>query len=223
MKTLLKSTILALATLAMFASDVEAQVSVNADFMSRYVWRGADFGNSPSIQPSITYTAGNFEIGTWAAFATTGDPDGTEVDFFASYTFDSDAGSFSLSLTDYTFPDLVTESYFMSEEHYIEAGIGYGGTESFPISLFLGTFLTNDDDNSVYIEAGYDAGPVDLILGLTPSESALYGTAGAGVLNLGLSASREIVVTPTFSFDINSSVMANPYSENLFFVFGLGF
>lgn len=217
-----KSITLAIAALFFTAGEVMAQVDLGVDLMSRYVWRGADFGNSPSIQPEITASFGNFEIGTWAAFATTGDADGTEVDWFASYTFETEnSGSFDLSITDYTFP--VGPGYFDSEAHFIELGAGYGGPESFPFSISAGIFVTNDDDDSVYIELGYDTGPFDLFLGLTPAESELYGTTSAGVINLGFSTAKEVTVTDLFSIDLSASVMTNPYDETLFFVFGLGF
>ena len=31
-----------------------AQISLGADFVSRYVWRGLDFGESFSVQPALT-------------------------------------------------------------------------------------------------------------------------------------------------------------------------
>jgi hypothetical protein len=202
--------------------EVKAQVDLGVEVMSRYVWRGADFGNSPSIQPEITASVGNLEIGTWAAFATTGNPDGTEVDWFATYTFETEnAGSFEIGLTDYTFP--VGTGYFTSDAHFLEAGVGYSGTEAFPVSIFAGMFLTNDDDSSVYIEVGYDTGPFDLFVGFTPAESELYGTTGAGVINLGFGTSHEVQVSDTFSLDLMASVMTNPYDDTLFFVFGIGF
>jgi hypothetical protein len=209
--------------------EVKAQVDLGVDIMSRYVWRGFEFGNSPSIQPELSYTQGGFEIGVWGAFATSGDLDGTEVDIFASYTFETaNAGSFSLIATDYTFPVHHTgmtgsETWFSSDAHFIELGIGYEGPEEFPISIFAGMFVHNDDDNSVYIEVGYDTGPIDLFVGLTPSESAAYGTTGAGVINLGFGSSKELRITDSFAVDLSASVITNPYEENLFFVFGIGF
>ncbi|MEX0769650.1 MAG: hypothetical protein WD035_02900 [Balneolaceae bacterium] len=216
--------VLILSTVALFftTTEIKAQVDLGVDIMSRYVWRGADFGNSPSIQPDISITAGNFAIGTWAAFATTGNPDGTEVDWYASYTIDAgNAGAFDLVLTDYSFP--VGPGYFSeSDVHFVETGIGYGGPDSFPVSIFAGMFVTNDDDNSVYIELGYDTGPLDLVMGFTPSESATYGTTGAGVINLGFGTSREVQVSELLSIDLSASVTTNPYNETLFFVFGFG-
>lgn len=204
------------------ATEVKAQVNLSAEVMSRYVWRGADFGSSPSIQPDINVALGNFEIGAWAAFSTIGHPDGTEIDWYAAYHFDlNDAGSISLMLTDYTFPE--DTGFFNSDAHFLEAGIEYGGTETFPVSMFAGIFLTNDDDTSVYLELGYDTGPFDLFLGMTPAESALYGTTGAGVINAGLGTTKELSITDQFSVDLTGSVMANPYNESMFFVFGIGF
>ncbi|MEX0663048.1 MAG: hypothetical protein WEA58_12955 [Balneolaceae bacterium] len=223
MKTKLKAVILLFTGLIIFSTDAYSQLNISAEAYNRYVWRGTDFGSSPSIQPDINYSSGNFEVGTWAAFATTGDPDGTEVDFYASYLIDTNAGGLSLSITDYTFPDLDFNNYFSSNSHFIELGVGYSGPESFPITLSTGIFVTNDDDNSIYSEIGYDIRNVSLFLGFTPTESALYGTTGSGVINTGFSVSRDVPVTELFSISLNGTVVANPYSDNLYFLAGIGF
>ena len=58
------------AIVAISISPVLAQeLSLGADMVSRYVWRGTDFGQSASIQPDLAYTFGGFEIGTWASYA----------------------------------------------------------------------------------------------------------------------------------------------------------
>jgi len=221
-KTLLKFSFIS-AMIMFFAVDLSAQFSLGADFMSRYVWRGIDFGDSPSIQPDVNATFGNFNIGAWAAVATQGSPEGTEVDWYASYTFDtSKAGSFSLQLTDYTFPDLPRGNYFTKEAHFLEGGINYSGPSAFPVTVFTGVFFTNDDDYSVYTEIGYQIEMVNLFFGFTPAESALYGTSKAGVINTGISASKSLQITENFSLNLTSSIIGNPHADNLFFVFGLG-
>jgi hypothetical protein len=210
------------------APPAYGQVDIGVDIMSRYVWRGFEFGNSPSIQPEMSISSGGFSAGVWGAFATSGDPEGTEVDLWAAYTFATESGDFTLSVTDYTFPIHHTglngaETWFEGDAHFVEVGLGYDGPESFPISVFAGMFVHNDDDNSVYIELGYDAGPVNFFLGFTPSESAAYATTGAGIINAGFGATREVRISETFSIDLNAAVVANPYAEHLFFVFGIGF
>ncbi|MEX2346768.1 MAG: hypothetical protein WD604_14190 [Balneolaceae bacterium] len=223
MKTKLKTILLLTAGSLFLATDAWSQVGLSAEVMSRYVWRGADFGNSPSIQPDINYTSGNFELGTWAAFATNGNPAGTEVDFYSSYTFVTEGGDFQISLTDYTFPQAPSGNYFQSSSHFLEAGAGYSGTETFPVNIFTGVFLTNDDDYSVYTQIGYEVNDVELFLGFTPAESALYGTTSAGVINTGIAVGKDLPVTDLFSLNLSGAVIANPYSDDLYFLFGIGF
>lgn len=221
MKNIWKIGLIGMFITTFFAMPAMAQLDLGLDVASRYVWRGTDFGASPSIQPDISYTSGGFTIGSWGAFATNGNPAGTELDFYASYAFETSAGSFELSVTDYTFPEAPTGNYFAEESHFIELGVGYSGTESFPISLSTGVFVTNDDDYSIYSEVGYSVSNVDLFFGFTPAASALYGTTKAGVINTGIGTSREIKVTDSFSFSISGSVIFNPYANDAFMLFGI--
>ena len=223
MKSKLKSALLLFLFIFSISPDLMAQFTLGTDIMNRYVWRGSDFGNSPSVQPDINFSSGGFEIGAWAAFATNGNPAGTEVDLYASYTIGSTAGDFQFIITDYTFPEDPLNQYFSSSSHFVELGFGYSGTDSFPVNLFIGSFVTNDEDHSIYSRIGYEFGDVELFLGFTPSKSDLYGTTGAAVLDTGFSVSKEVKVTEFFSMKLIGSMIANPNTENLYFLFGFGF
>ncbi|MCC5925003.1 MAG: hypothetical protein JJU41_00455 [Bacteroidetes bacterium] len=212
-----------LALLTFVALPVYAQVDLGVDINSRYVWRGTDFGSSPSIQPEISYTVGNLTIGTWAAFATNGNPAGSEIDFFASYEIETKAGSFELIVTDYTFPEDPSGQYFSVSSHFVELGVGYSGTESLPLTLFTGVFVTNDDDYSIYTELGYSFSNVDLSLGFTPGASAMYGTNKAGIVSAGLGTSREVQLSDSFSITLSGQLLFNPYQEDAYFLFGFSF
>ena len=90
------------------STEVKAQeeeknspISVGVDLMSRYVWRGTDYGSSPSIQPSIEFATGGFALGFWGAY-TTNLPGVQELDLYASYTIQE---MVTIGLTDYFFPD----------------------------------------------------------------------------------------------------------------------
>ena len=76
-------------------------IDIGADIMSRYVWRGTDYGSSPSIQPYMELGLGGFALGFWGAY-TTNLPGVQELDFYANYTF-SDV--VTIGITDYFFPD----------------------------------------------------------------------------------------------------------------------
>ena len=200
------------------SSPLHAQIEIGADVMSRYVWRGTDFGNSPSIQPSLSYSAGNLTIGGWAAMATNGNPAGSEIDFYASYAL----GAFSVNVTDYTFPEAPSGTYFDAESHFLELGLAYDGSGVLPISISTGMFVTNDDDYSIYTQLGHSFSNVELFLGFTPAASVLYGTQKAWVVSTGLSTSKDVQLSETFSLTLKGSVVANPYSNNGFLLFGIG-
>lgn len=223
MKTKLKSVLLLSLFVLALSPELMAQLTLGTDVMNRYVWRGTDFGNSPSVQPDINFSSGGFEIGAWAAFATNGNPAGTEVDLYASYTIGSTAGDFQFIITDYTFPEDPMNQYFSRSSHFVELGFGYSGTDSFPVNFFIGSFVTNDDDNSIYSRIGYEIGDLELFMGFTPSKSDLYGTTGAALLDVGFSVSKELKISEFFSVNLIGSMIANPNTDNLYFLFGFGF
>ncbi len=45
-----------------------SKINISSDFVSRYIWRGLDYGKAPSIQPTFSFIKNNFEIGSWGAF-----------------------------------------------------------------------------------------------------------------------------------------------------------
>ena len=42
--------------------------NVSADIVSRYVWRGSDYNNSPAIQPTAEISYKNFAFGAWGSY-----------------------------------------------------------------------------------------------------------------------------------------------------------
>ncbi len=213
------------ALLFVFASEAKAQLDVSLEYNSRYVWRGFDFGNSPSLMPEIAFSYGGFEIGAWAAYATNGNPAGTEIDFFVSYTFETNAGDFSLSLTDYTFPDEPVP-YFEADAHFLELGFAYETmiSENTGIGLSTGVFIHNDDDNALYHEVSLtqslSEADLSLFAGFTSGEAAIYETTGFAFINVGGTVSKEFTIGSGFPLGISASLISNPHAERMFFVFG---
>ncbi len=56
-------------------------------------------------------------------------------------------------------------------------------------------------------------------IGATPSEG-MYSD-DFNVVNLGVTVSKELAITDKFSLPINGSFIVNPYTENVFFTFGI--
>ena len=222
--------LLLLASLLLVPAATAQSVSLGADVVSRYVWRGFDFGESVSVQPALTFGSGGLEVGAWASYAFSGDGGANnEVDLWASYGFETaTAGSFSIGITDYYFPSPGTEFFNFDDgegAHTLEPFLSYSGPESFPISLLGAMNVYNDPDNSVYLEASYpfsiDGVELGLTAGLTPS-AGVYADDFAFV-NLGLSAAKEIAITEQFSLPVFVSYIVNPDQERSFLVFGLSF
>ena len=218
-------------------SETKAQdLSLGTDIYSRYIWRGLDLGgNTPSLQPYITLSAGGFSAGFWGAYSMS-DPAGlNEIDVWASYVFDlSESGSLSLGLTDYTNPNSgVKWGNFNNYDdpegpgaHFIELNVGYTGPESFPISLSFNYFLHNVAENPIYFQVGYSTSVKDvglsLFVGGTPGEDVgYYGVTDFSLINVGFKATKEIKVTDSFSIPLSGSVILNPSSEDIFYVVGI--
>jgi len=218
--------------------------STNCDLMSRYIWRGLDFGGSPSIQPGIEYNIGGLTLGTWGAF-TTNSPGTQETDLYISYTF---VEKFSLTFTDYFFPDEINSGYKyfdFSESttgHIFEASASFNGTKKYPITFLIATNIFGADAKkinadgtsgsiqfSTYAELAYSFKYLDAFIGFNltnPDESlgetGFYGNS-FGVTNLGISTTKTIKITNDFELPLSVSLITNPQAENIYMVAGLSF
>jgi hypothetical protein len=230
---------------------------IGTDLVSRYVWRGTDYGNSPAIQPSVSVSLKGFTLGAWGSYGLFNEmgenefglPENlgnyAEVDLYLSYT----RGWFTVMLYDYYIPSGLHPNsgsdYFNWENastgHTLEGSLIIEGTEQLPLRLTLATLFYGADKNedadgnpgegdknnySTYFEAQYTfslgrAG-VELspFIGATPFSSSWYGERG-GIINLGLTAARDIPFTEQFSLPVKASLVTNPMTKSVFLVFGV--
>lgn len=238
--------VLLFSQVSLFAQDEPAKEnpwSINVDLMSRYVWRGQDFGSAPSIQPGISYSKWGLTLGSWGAYTFNNvNTNVQELDLYVSYSF---LDMFSVTVTDYFFPAEGEDyKYFdykdHSTGHVFEGTIGFNGTENLPLSAFVATNFYGcdarrlDQDGcpaeiqySTYAEVAYSFNYLSLFMGfnLTTAdtdmgESGYYGDS-FGVVNLGISASKDIRITDKFSLPLNASLITNPQKEKVFFVVGI--
>ena len=200
---------------------IYSQVDLGADLVSRYIWRGQDFGNSASIQPDISYSIRSFTIGVWGSYAFTASGAGfNENDLYISYSFDP----FIFSFIDYYYPENnnLFEIYPDSGYHVLELDLAYIYHK---FNLLCTVNLLGDlngqlkSRNSVYAEIRY------LILHTDEVEAHLFAGAGNEVyvstddgnftlINLGITVHKE---------RYNLSYIINPELETSFLVFGITF
>jgi hypothetical protein len=223
--------------------EKENPFSVNLDLMSRYVWRGQDFGAAPSIQPGISYSKWGITVGSWGAY--TFNNVNTHVQEFDLYLSYSILDMFSITVTDYFFPEEGADyKYFdykdHSTGHVFEGTIAFNGTENFPLSAFVATNFYGCDarrldlagcpaeiDYSTYAEVAYSFEFINVFMGFNLTnvdtnigEVGYYGDS-FGVVNLGVSTSKNIKITDQFSLPVSASLITNPQKEKVYFVVGI--
>ena len=203
---------------ATVARPAQAQsASIGADIVSRYVWRGTDFGESMAVQPALTLGFGGLEVGAWGSYSVSASGAGAnENDIWATYTVAASSGaSFSFGFTDYYFPGPGADGFFVTDGHLLELSASFTGPESFPVSLYAGRMSRNDPDNSLYLEAsvpvsGFEGVDLGLTAGMVAGASEFYATSGTAFVNLGISASTDWEISDSFSLPMSVSYILNP-------------
>lgn len=198
-------------------------ISIGADLVSRYVWRGLDYGASPSIQPYIKAGFGDFVLGVWGAYTknTPDIPGVQEMDLYLNYTIKD---LVTVGVIDYFFPDeIFGYDYYEfrkdSSSHVIEGFATFNGLENLPLTATLGVNLYNDSNNSIYLELGYSFSIIDVFFGIG---NGIYSTdTKFGVVNLGVSVSNEIRITESYGLPVSASLITNPNAKQIHLVFGI--
>jgi hypothetical protein len=213
---------------------------ITADLVSSYVWRGvlSTATPTPNIQPTFAFVKGNLEVGAWGSSDFNGSY--KEVDLYASYT----VKQLKFTVTDYDWNFKTHYFNYKKKEtdHIFEGSVAYSGPESFPLSIaanvmFAGadkkfdTNLNAIDPNkqaySTYIEFGYAFKNFSPFLGITPSDGyygdGYGGIKGFGVVNLGITATKTLKITDSFSLPLKATLGFNPQKEDVYLVFGITF
>jgi uncharacterized protein (TIGR02001 family) len=199
--------------LVAFIPDAKAQEwSTGLDIYSSYVWRGTKFGSGPAFQPGIEFSTGGFAIGAWGSYnASTNEA--AEADLYVGYGFGlGDNASLDITVTDYYFPG---DLWLEGTSHYIEPMVTLG-VGSFSLT---GAYMMNDGEGDIYLEAGLSAGAVDITLG--GGDGAYTVDGDFNVCNIGISTSKEIKITDSFSLPVSGAVILNPSSEQFHIVAGI--
>ncbi len=214
------------------SAQTSIEFGLGADFVSRYVWRGTDFGDSPNIQPYISISYSGFELGTWASYpmSASASPD-NELDLYLGYSHETNSGDFGAALTDYYFPNAgVNFSNWKSNgvgAHTLELALTYTAPSVLPLTILTAYNVHNDPDKSLYVELSYPAKvsefDINIFLAGAKGNSGWYGVATNKfeIINLGFSSSKEVSLSENFSFTVNGSYIMNPYNKQTYLVVGL--
>jgi uncharacterized protein (TIGR02001 family) len=209
--------IFAVAMVALVAtSSVNAQeFKASADLVSSYVWRGTKFSDV-SIQPTLDFTTGGFSVGAWGSAGFDGF---LEADLYAKYAF---GFGLTVGVTDYYYPGT---SYFdfskASGGHGLEVNLGYTtGGLSLGANYILnqaGGAATAGGDK--YFEVGYAFEKFSIFAGA--GDGWHTPDAKFAVCNVGISTTKTIKITDSFSLPLKATAVLNPKTEQFFLVAGI--
>lgn len=221
----------------MLSSEAKAQneftVSGKADFVTDYVWRGADQNAGFSIQPSLTLGYGGLSLNVWGSQSVS-TKDAKEFDLNLSYAIHN----FSVTVSDYWWSGVDQPYGDYSHDHYFEGTLAYNFGESFPLSIswstmFAGADKDEKDDNafSSYINLSYPISlPADITLtpavGMTPWKSMYNGYEGGfDFTDISLKASKDLKVTENFSIPMFVQALVSPVNDRTYLLagFSVGF
>jgi hypothetical protein len=223
------------------------KINVGADLVSNYIWRGVPSifpakGQttpylSPNFRPSFSITAFNFTLGAWGSYDFAGLYH--ETDLSLGYAI----GPISITYSDYYWN--YGTKYFdyksATTGHIIEGSVAFTGTDKFPLSVSVNTFLYGADKKylsdptvtnkkkqnfSTYIEASYKfkVGTSSLtpFIGVTPFDGYYgdsYGNVkGFQVVNIGASAGKTLDFSSKVSIPVKLSLIFNPVLEKSYLV-----
>ena len=229
-KILIITAILSAVAVTAKAQDT-LETTIGTDVVSQYVWRGQDLGGV-SVQPTLGLAYKGLSLSAWGSAGLSNPADTREFDLTLAYT----VGGFNIGVTDYWFNaglDPLNRYFAYAADctnHVFEANVGYDF--GFASLQWYTNFAGNDGLTpaekraySSYVEFNvpFVLGGVDwtATAGAVPFATDFYGVEGFGVVNVALTASKDIRITDSFSIPVFAQVAANPYSKNAFFVFGI--
>jgi len=223
--------------------DDRCKISLSGSLASRYLWRGMNLGgSSPHLQTEVSVDFGSSGLNL-TTFASAGINNSFgELDWILTYT---PVSYFSILYSDYyVFNDLAYFDYFEynpdSTFHTHEVSLLFNGTETLPIDVLLAINVFGFDyknaDNEIvyskYLEVGYtfrnSAVKPRFFVGAaldTPEDNTVgyYLQSKAGIVNLGVSCSKNIQLNDKLSFPFATTLMLNPDLKEAFLAFTLSF
>lgn len=223
-------------------------VNTGVDFYNRYIWRGLDIASTPSLQPSFSIGYSGWEFGIWGAYTMANETSASdEIDFWLGYTIEMEDGmSIGLVATDYYFPNAGIDFFNFNNHddviiagndtipdpgaHLFELGGSFTGPSTFPITISGYINIYNEAGSNTYFQVDYPVNVGDTELGLfcgatggSKDNPDYYGSEDFAIINVGVTASREIKVSEQLSVPLSISFILNPNQEISYLLAGFSF
>lgn len=214
--------------------------SFGADLVSRYIWRGVEFGvdqngsSTPHFQPtaSLTYSlpgSSTVSLGFWGSYGFNGSY--SENDLYFNAFVPTEVVDFSVTFNDYYYPYLgIPFSDFHSDgngAHTIDAQLAVTLKSYLPASLLISNNIFNElpDNKSLYLELGYSFAientSIGLFAGVAKGHSVWHSvnTDKFEFVNVGFKVSKSIKITEDYSLPVGMQWIYNHHLKKTFLVF----
>ncbi len=189
---------------------------LNTEFglYNRYIWRGINFGDAPSLQGLCSVGYKNFEVGMYGANSLNGTSLGyaNTIEVFATYTYKK----WSITIDDYFFYESLDSlnryfDYGKNTLHFYESRLKYTHDKFYLMAGYCFFSRASDNTNGVYVEGGYHFNKqIRVVAGGIIGKSFLNFHDRGGVTNVGLYFKKPIKITPDFSFNTQFALIVNP-------------
>lgn len=234
-------------SLAAFSQD-SLKIDAFVEIVSAYNYRAIDYGNSPAVQPRVSFYYNNFEFTAWGSQALISRVKAnenseelvpfTELDLLLKYHLKSSLGTFIFGFADYYYP-YKHKKFFnykglegdsSAGSHFLNVSLEYILSQDFPLKLILDYNMYNDYQKPIYFEASYQFYYNEFIiepyLGLVKGlgQDGITEQYGVdkdviGLCNLGFNVTKTIPITESFKLPITISLSMQPYTEMAWLVF----
>ena len=215
-------------------TEKKSPFGASVELTSKYLWRGQEYGEAPTVFPTLSFGTGGLSI--YATGAYTFDNSWREADLGISYTLKD----FTLGVVDYYYPTVVgaNDRFFNFKNaetgHLLEACLSWVSSK-LPISAMVSTFFYGADKKengeqawSTYAEVGYhqdfsETNILSVALGASLNKS-LYNNyeTGFSIVNVAVKYSTELYSNNKFNIPASVQYVVNPQKEKNYISFSLG-
>ena len=171
------------------------EISLGAEVVSKYVWRGFDQASGTSVQPSLGLAYKGISLSAWGSTSVT-DLEPKELDLTLAYGI----GRFGIAVTDYWWSGESGKYGHYKESHYFEGALSYNFGDKVPLTL-----------SAAMMFAGADKNPDG------DQNFSAYFT------DISLKAAKEVKVTDSFLIPIFVQFIVSPVMDKTYLIFGMSF
>jgi len=212
--------------------SAQGEVSLGANTVTRYLWRGIQFDNGVNFQPYMMYHTSNFEVGASSSMSLTNDFN--EIYFWAGYSVKTSLINAKFYIADFYYEH--SGSDFLNVKNVNGDGVrgdhsveGYVvlSSENSPFVLLFSRTLWNDPDNSMYAEVSYSkelANDVQSTFSLGGSlnkSTEWYFTNNASIVNVSYKLSKSVQITSNYALPLSVASIFNPNGKAFFVILGV--